>query len=150
MTVFENVLVGASFGGRSPRREADAVDVVVSALERAGMLDDANTPAGALPLLKRTRLELARALSTDPTILLLDEIAGGLTEGEVQELIETIQGIHTDGVTIVWIEHIVQALLAVVNRIMAVSFGAKIAEGDPESVMNSPEVQKVYLGVEPE
>ena len=150
MTVFENVLVGATFGGRAQRREAEAVDVVVSSLERAGMLDDANTQAGALPLLKRKRLELARALSTDPTILLLDEIAGGLTEGEVHELVDTIRGIHAEGVTIVWIEHIVHALLAVVDRIMAMSFGAKIAEGDPESVMNSPEVQEVYLGVAPE
>ena len=113
-------------------------------------LDDANTPAGALPLLKRKRLELARALSTEPTVLLLDEIAGGLTEAEVLELVETIKGIHADGVTIVWIEHIVHALLAVVDRIFAMSFGTKIAEGEPEAVMNSPEVQEVYMGVAPE
>ena len=150
MTVFENVLVGATFGGRESKREHDAVDTVIAALERADMLDDANTPAGALPLLKRKRLELARALSTEPTVLLLDEIAGGLTEAEVLELVETIKGIHADGVTIVWIEHIVHALLAVVDRIFAMSFGTKIAEGEPEAVMNSPEVQEVYMGVAPE
>jgi branched-chain amino acid transport system ATP-binding protein len=148
MSVFENVLVGATHGGRQRRTESDAVPLVVSALERAGMLDEANTRAGALPLLERKRLELARALSTQPTILLLDEIAGGLIEGEVLELIETIRQIRADGVTIVWIEHIVHALLAVVDRIMAMSFGRKIAEGDPAEVMASPEVQGVYLGVE--
>ena len=150
MTVFENVLVGAVFGAGVSRREADAVDIVVSSLERAGMLADANRTAGSLPLLGRKRLELARALSTEPTILLLDEIAGGLTEGEVDELVGTIQSIHAEGVTIVWIEHIVHALLRVVDRIMAMSFGVKIAEGDPETVMASPEVQEVYMGVEPE
>lgn len=148
MSVFENVLVGATHGGRQRRRESDAVEVAVAALERSGMLADANTRAGALPLLKRKRLELARALSTEPTILLLDEIAGGLIEGEVLELVETIKEIRADGVTIVWIEHIVHALLAVVDRIMAMSFGRKIAEGDPAEVMASPEVQEVYLGVE--
>ena len=150
MTVFENVLVGATFGGPVRRREGDAVELVVASLERAGMLRRANTPAGALSLLERKQLELARALSTEPRILLLDEIAGGLTEAEVQELVETVRAIHREGVTIVWIEHIVHALLAVVDRIMAMSFGAKIAEGDPETVMASPAVQEVYLGVAPE
>jgi len=150
MTVFENVLVGATYGGRERRSESAAVPVVVHALERSGMIDDANTPAGALPLLKRKRLELARALSTEPRLLLLDEIAGGLVEAEVQELIETIKDIHAEGVTIMWIEHIVHALLAVVDRIVAVSFGEKIAEGEPEAVMASAEVQQVYMGVAPE
>ena len=107
----------------------------------------ANQMAGSLSLLQRKRLELARALATEPQLLLLDEIAGGLTEGEVHELVDTIKDIHADGVTLVWIEHIVHALLAVVDRIVAISFGAKIAEGEPETVMASPEVQEVYLGV---
>ncbi len=150
MTVFENVLIGACFGGRHLLSEAHAVPVVVSALERTGLIGDANLAAGALPLLKRKRLELARALATQPDILLLDEIAGGLTEGEVHELVGTIQSIHADGITLVWIEHIVHALLAVVDRIMAMSFGRKIAEGDPDEVMNSRQVQEIYLGVEPQ
>ena len=150
MTVFENVLVGATFGGRQARREADAIDVVTRALEQAGMMDDANTRAGSLPLLKRKRLELARALATEPRILLLDEIAGGLVEHEVHELVATIKDIHAEGITLVWIEHIVHALLAVVDRIMAMSFGRKIAEGEPGSVMNSPVVQEIYMGVTPE
>jgi len=150
MTVFENVLVGASYGGREPKGEHEAVETVVAALDRTGMLADANAGAGALPLLKRKRLELARALATEPRVLLLDEIAGGLTEAEVLELVSTIQQIRADGVTIVWIEHIVHALLAVVDRILAMSFGTKIAEGDPAEVMASPEVQEVYMGVAPE
>lgn len=149
MTVFENVLAGAIFGAGFPLAEKDAVSIAVASLERAEMLHLANTRAGSLPLLGRKRLELARALATGPQVLLLDEIAGGLTEGEVHELVATIRAIHAEGVTIVWIEHIVHALLAVVDRIMAMSFGVKIAEGDPEAVMASPEVQEVYLGVEP-
>ena len=150
MTVFENVLVGAVFGTGVPMTESAATPIAVEALERAGLLGSANARAGALPLLGRKRMELARALATRPKILLLDEIAGGLTEAEVLELIETIGEIHTGGVTIVWIEHIVHALLAVVDRIMAMSFGTKIAEGDPTEVMASPAVQEVYLGVAPE
>lgn len=150
MTVFENVLAGAIFGAGFPLPEKEAVDIAVDALSRAGMLAVANDRAGSLLLLGRKRLELARALATQPRVLLLDEIAGGLTEGEVLDLVETIKHIHDGGVTIVWIEHIVHALLAVVDRIMAMSFGQKIAEGDPAAVMNSPRVQEVYIGVEPE
>jgi branched-chain amino acid transport system ATP-binding protein len=147
MTVFENVLVGATFGASRRRSAAKATAVVVPALERTGMLGKANHLAGSLPLLDRKRLELARALATEPRVLLLDEIAGGLTEGEVQELIGTVKGVHASGVTLVWIEHIVHALMAVVGRIMAMSDGAKIAEGEPEAVLASPQVQEVYLGV---
>ena len=150
MTVFENVLAGAVFGRRSPLSENEAVDIAVEELERAGMLALANSRAGSLPLLGRKRLELARALATRPKVLLLDEIAGGLTEAEVLDLVETVKSIHGSGVTIVWIEHIVHALLAVVDRIMAMSFGQKIAEGDPHEVMASPQVQEVYMGVEPQ
>jgi branched-chain amino acid transport system ATP-binding protein len=145
LTVFENVLVGATFGTTAHRREA--TDRAVEALEGAGMIQKANVPAGQLPLLERKRLELARALATRPKILLLDEIAGGLTEGEVHELIDKIREIHAGGVTIVWIEHIVHALLAVVTRMMAMSFGRKIAEGEPRDVMSSAAVREVYLGV---
>ena len=90
----------------------------------------ANALAGALTLLERKRLEMARALATEPQLLLLDEIAGGLTEGECHELVDTIRGIHASGVTIIWIEHIVHALLAVVDRLVVLNFGRKIAEGD--------------------
>ena len=145
LTVFENVLVGSTFGSRgrlSTTRDAAAI----AALERAGMLDKANIVAGSLRLLDRKRLELARALATQPTLLLLDEIAGGLTEGEVLELVETIKEIRAGGVSIVWIEHIVHALLRVVDRMVAVDAGRKLIEGDPHAVMTSNEVRAVYLG----
>ncbi|HEX6422863.1 MAG TPA: ABC transporter ATP-binding protein [Acidimicrobiales bacterium] len=149
MTVFENVLAGAIFGAGFPLRERDAVPLAVAALERTHLLDRANARAGTLALLGRKRLELARALATQPTVLLLDEIAGGLTEGEVHELIDDVKSIHADGTTIVWIEHVVHALLAVVDRVMAMSFGRKIAEGEPAAVIASPAVQEVYMGVAP-
>jgi branched-chain amino acid transport system ATP-binding protein len=148
MTVFENVLVGARFGtGR--RGEREAVARAVDALERTDLLAVANAAAASLTLLQRKRLELARALGTEPRLLLLDEIAGGLTEAEVQALLDTVRQLRADGVTIVWIEHIVHALLAVVDRMVAMSAGRVIAEGDPADVMASPAVQEVYLGVAP-
>ena len=145
LTVFENVLIGSTFGasGRLPSTpDAAAID----ALEQTGMLGKANIVAGSLTLLDRKRLELARALATQPRLLLLDEIAGGLTEAEVLELVETIKQIRTTGVAIVWIEHIVHALLRVVDRMMAVDAGRKLIEGDPLAVMASDEVRSVYLG----
>ncbi len=145
LTVFENVLVGSTFGSQAKGATANDEAAFV-ALERAGMLDKANLVAGGLTLLDRKRLELARALATQPTLLLLDEIAGGLTEGEVLELVETIKQIREGGVSIVWIEHIVHALLRVVDRMVAVDTGKKLIEGDPHEVMSSNEVRAVYLG----
>ena len=104
--------------------------------------------AGQLGLLERKRLELARALATKPKLLLLDEIAGGLTEHEVKELVELVQTIKASGVTIIWIEHIVHALLSVVDRILAIDFGNKLAEGTPQDVVDSPEFRQIYFGVE--
>jgi branched-chain amino acid transport system ATP-binding protein len=146
LTVFEYVLVGASFGGA--HRGHSARDVAADALRRTGMLAKANVRAGELTLLERKRLELSRALSTEPKVLLLDEIAGGLTEGEVLELIDTIRSIHAAGVSIIWIEHIVHALLKVVDRMLAMDYGRKLIEGDPHEVMASDQVKNVYLGTE--
>jgi branched-chain amino acid transport system ATP-binding protein len=144
MTVFENLLVAAAFGQQKTEREATKVCGEV--LELTGLLPEANLIAGSLSLLDRKRLEMARALATGPRVLLLDEIAGGLTEGECHELVESIRTVHASGVTIVWIEHIVHALLAVVSRLMVLNFGKKIAEGDPRTVMDSAEVREIYLG----
>ena len=144
MTVFENVLIGANFAGG--RTGADPRAASVAALARTDLLARANTPAGALTLLDRKRLELARALAIGPRLLLLDEIAGGLTEPEVQALIGTIRALRGEGLGIIWIEHIVQALVSVVDRLMATNYGRKLAEGPPAAVMASPEVRSVYLG----
>jgi branched-chain amino acid transport system ATP-binding protein len=145
MSVFENVLVGATFG--AGRTERDAYGVCVDTLRRTGLLRRANHRAGALTLLERKRLELARALVTDPRLLLLDEIAGGLTEAECEALVETVREVHAAGVAIVWIEHVLAALRAVVSRIMVIDFGRKIAEGAPEVVLRAPRVREIYLGV---
>ncbi len=146
MTVFENLLVGGAFGDSVGEKEC--YDRCVEVLDQTGLLPKANVRAGSLTLLERKRLEMARALATNPKLLLLDEIAGGLTEHECHELVETIKSIHKSGVSIIWIEHIVHALLAVVDRLIVINFGAKIAEGDPHEVMNSPEVKEIYMGIE--
>lgn len=147
MTVFENVLVGATYGRN--RSERSSYKRCVESLETTGMLAKANILAGSLTLLDRKRLELARALATDPTLLLMDEIAGGLTEAEVLELIKEIKKLRESGITIVWIEHIVHALLAVVDRIVVIQFGSELCQGDPRQVMNSEEVQACYMGGTP-
>ena len=145
MTVFENLLVGAAFGGGDG--EAESTDHCAAILERTGLASKANALAGSLTLLERKRLELARALATKPRVLLLDEIAGGLTEPEVVDLVATINDIRAENMSIIWIEHIVHALLSVVDRLIVINFGEKLDDGDPEAVINSPEVQKVYMGI---
>ena len=109
---------------------------------------DIEISAGALTLLDRKRLELARALASSPKLLLLDEIAGGLTDEEGKALVQLIRRIRDRGVTIVWIEHVLHALLAVADRIMVLNFGEKIAEGSPDEVIANPEVRRVYMGIE--
>jgi branched-chain amino acid transport system ATP-binding protein len=108
----------------------------------------ANTPAGKLTLLNRKRLELARALATRPKLLLLDEIAGGLTEPEALELVDELRRIKASGVTMVWIEHVVHALLSLADRLFVINFGQRLAEGEPHVVMNDPMVRRVYMGME--
>jgi branched-chain amino acid transport system ATP-binding protein len=144
MTVFENVLVGATYG--RGQKEKASYEICAKALHRTGLLPQANVLAESLSLLERKRLELTRALAIEPKVLLLDEIAGGLTENEVLQLIETIKDLRSEGISIIWIEHIVHALLAVVDRLIAIDFGRLIAEGDPKTVINSPEVRDVYMG----
>jgi branched-chain amino acid transport system ATP-binding protein len=146
MTVFENLLVGAMFGGE--KSEAQACDVCVEVLERTGLAAKANRLAGSLTLLDRKRLELARALATGPEVLLLDEIAGGLTEHEANELVGMVNGIRSQGVSLIWIEHVVHALMQVATRLLVINFGEKLAEGEPRAVMASSEVQRVYMGIE--
>ncbi|MFL6661935.1 MAG: ABC transporter ATP-binding protein [Rhizobacter sp.] len=146
MTVFENLLTAACFGGG--QRERDARTTAREVLEQTGLRAQANKPAGSLTLLDRKRLELARALATRPKLLLLDEIAGGLTEHEAGELVGELARIKAQGVTMVWIEHVVHALLAIADRLFVVNFGQKLAEGEPRAVMAHPEVLRVYMGID--
>ena len=147
MSVFENLLVGSMFGA-DRKRTSEANDRCADILVRTGLIAKANQLAGSLTLLDRKRLELARALATEPELLLLDEIAGGLTEHEAHELVDMVQGIRAQGISIIWIEHVVHALLAVATRLLVINFGAKLAEGSPREVMDSPEVKRVYMGIE--
>lgn len=144
LTVFQNVLAGATFGSGLRGRAAE--EKALESLELTGLLPKSNDLAGGLPLLSRKRLELARALATNPSLMLLDEIAGGLTEAECDELIVTIKELVSSGVTVVWIEHVVHALLAVVERIVCLDTGRVVADGPPAEVMQSEEVLRVYLG----
>jgi branched-chain amino acid transport system ATP-binding protein len=146
LTVFENLLVARRFG--TVDSDTDATDACAAVLERTGLLPKANIVAGRLTLLDRKRLELARALATSPKILLLDEIAGGLTEAECGALVAMIKGLNAEGITIVWIEHIVHALLSVVTRLAVLEFGKKIADGEPRAVMAEPQVRRSYLGID--
>jgi branched-chain amino acid transport system ATP-binding protein len=148
MTVFENLLVGATFGDN--RAEADVYDRCIGILDRTGLLPRANAKAGSLSLLERKRLEMARALATNPKLLLLDEIAGGLTEHECHDLIATIRDVHSEGVSIIWIEHVLHALRAIVSRLVVIDFGRKIADGLPDVVMANPTVREIYMGLEVE
>ncbi|WP_323019646.1 ABC transporter ATP-binding protein [Pararhodobacter sp.] len=146
LTVFENLLTAARFGGAAAHDRA--VHDCAEILRETGMLARANQLAGELSLLDRKRLELARALATGPELLLLDEIAGGLTEGECRALVETIRTIHAGGTTIIWIEHVLHALTSVVERLAVLDFGRLIGVGEPEDIMASREVREIYLGIE--
>lgn len=147
LTVFENVLVGAMFSAGhsdlSPEERARRI------LSQTGLAHRSETVAGSLSLLDRKRLELARALSTQPNVILLDEIAGGLTEAECLELVALVRSIHASGTVVIWIEHIVHALLSVVTRLIVLDRGRLVADGEPHSVMQSPQVREIYLGMEP-
>jgi len=144
LTVYENVLVGAINGANL--RGRSATNRATSALRQVKLLDRANASAGDLTLLQLKRLELARALATEPTVLLLDEIAGGLTDAEVGDLVDTVIAIKNSDVAIVWIEHVVHALVRSVDRILALDAGKALIEGPPRTVMASPVVRTTYLG----
>ena len=145
MTVFENVVVTAAFG--NGEREAAVYDRCADLLDRCGLIDKANKQAGGLTLLDRKRLELARALATKPRVLLLDEVAGGLTEHECATLVTLIKEVRAGGISIIWIEHVVHALLAAVDRLAVLHGGKIIAEGGPHTVIRSPQVEEIYMGI---
>ncbi len=144
MTVFENVLVGATAGGR--RRGAAAYDLCLHVLDQTSLTHLANRRAESLGLLQRKRLELARALAVEPSVLLLDEIGGGLTDAESADLVETVAGLRDSGIGVLWIEHIVHVLMQVVGRLVCMDSGRIIAEGPPEAVVSQAAVIDAYLG----
>lgn len=144
LTVYENVLAAATFAGNA--RGAAAEQAAMQSLERTGIASRASLFAGRLPLLDRKRLELAKSLAAAPRVLLLDEIAGGLTEGEVHALIGLIDSLKADH-GIVWIEHIPQALHSVCDRIMVLHFGRKVLEAPPAEAMGSALVREIYMGL---
>ena len=144
MTVFENALVAATFGAALRGKQAE--QKAREALVRCGLEHLGDTAAGRLTLLQRKRLELSRALATEPRLLLLDEVAGGLTDAEVAELLELVTAIHKAGVTVIWIEHLVHALVSSADRLLVLSEGRLLGDGAPSAVMSSREVRDVYLG----
>lgn len=148
MTIFENVFVAAQAGGGLATAEATlrAADI----LDRTGLIHLANKPAASTGLLDRKRLEVARALATGPKVILLDEIGGGLTEAELDKLVALIMSLKDGGQTIVWIEHILHALMKVIDRLVCMSEGRVLTEGDPRDVMADPAVRAAYLGSDPE
>ena len=144
LTVYENVLAAASFGaGLSGSRAAERAQ---RSLRRCGLAARSRDLAGRLPLLDRKRLELAKALATDPKLLLLDEVAGGLTEPEVAALAALVGELKAE-YAVIWIEHIPQALHAVADRILVLHFGRKLLEAPPAEAMASREVREVYMGL---
>lgn len=144
MTVFENVLVGATAGGG--KRGAEAYRLCLDILEQCALTHLANRRAADLGLLQRKRLELARALAVEPSVLLLDEIGGGLTDAESAALVETVVGLRDRGIAILWIEHIVHVLMQVVSRLVCMDAGRVIADGPPEAVVAHAAVIDAYLG----
>ena len=146
MTVFENVLVAAQQGARL-RRQA-SYQRAAAVLDRTGLAREANTASERLGLLQRKRLEVARALATGPRLILLDEVAGGLTDPEVAQLVGIVRGIRDEGIAVVWIEHVMRALTAAVDRMICLAAGSLVADGRPAEVLADPAVREVFLGSE--
>jgi branched-chain amino acid transport system ATP-binding protein len=145
LTVRENVMVGACFG-REGHSLAEASRLADGALAQVGLLERASQPAGSLNVAQKKRLELARALAARPYLLLLDEVLAGLNPSEITAMLDTIQAIRDKGITIFMIEHVMQAVMTVSDRILVLDYGVPIASGRPEEVANNPQVIEAYLG----
>lgn len=145
MTVLENVMVGG-FAHTSNRNKSK--EIAMQVIERVGLQRKVNSLAKSLTLADRKRLEVAKALATDPKLLLLDEVLAGLNPTEVEEAVSMIKDINKSGISILMIEHVLQATMAICSHIVVLDYGKKIAEGTPQEVTNNPEVIKAYLGDE--
>ena len=148
LTVLENTVVGALFGSKSDEiTEVQAQQKAMEILEFVGLADKAELPAGHLNVQEKKRLELARALASEPRLLLLDEVLAGLIPSEVSKMLDLLRKVNREkGVTIVMIEHVMHAVMNLAQRVMVLDFGRKIAEGTPEEIANNPEVITAYLG----
>ncbi len=145
LTVRENVMVGACFG-REGHSLAAAAHQADEALDKVGLGDRTSQPSGSLNVGQKKRLELARALAARPYLLLLDEVLAGLTPSEISSMMETIRAIRDEGITILMIEHVMQAVMNISDRILVLDYGVLIAAGSPEEVVNNPQVIEAYLG----
>jgi branched-chain amino acid transport system ATP-binding protein len=144
LTAQQNLMVSAVFGRQLKRSTADiGYDKI---FDLVGLLEKKETLAGDLPILSLKKLELARALARNPELLLLDEVAAGITEVEIPRVLATIQEIRRMGITVIIIEHVIKVLVNVVDRIVVIDKGTKIAEGAPMAVMNDCKVMEAYFG----
>ena len=145
LTVRENVMVGACYG-REKRHIGPAADIAGQVLETVGLGERADQLAGSLNVAQKKRLEMARTLAARPYLLLLDEVLAGLNPSEIAAMIETVQLIRNQGVTILMIEHVMQALMSLSDEVIVLDYGELIATGTPEEVVNNPQVIEAYLG----
>lgn len=146
LTVRENVAIGAMYGPERAASARDAIAQADEALERVGLLDRADAPPGDLSVADARRLELAKALAMRPRLLLLDEVMAGLRPGEIQPALDLIRSLKDEGVTILVVEHVMKAIVAVSDSLLVMHEGRELAHGEPREVMKDERVIEAYLG----